>query len=113
MFRTPHWPPLTPLAGQTRSNSLCRDPPPGKSAPDEEDLFIRDEEPFGYHPKMGVYPDLDNSLLSQDGGDALIKQKTSVLGGAHSGVPPGIDSLLHSSRARSSCTPGQRPGTNQ
>jgi hypothetical protein len=45
-------------------NSLYRDPAGGKSAPDEEDIFIRDGELFGYHPKMGGYPALYNHLLA-------------------------------------------------
>ena len=46
------------------TNSLYRDSPPAESAPDEENIFIRDEEPFGYHPKKGCYPDLDNHLFA-------------------------------------------------
>ena len=43
-----------------RSNSLYRAPPSGKSAPDEENIFIHGEESFGYHPQKGCYPDLYN-----------------------------------------------------
>ena len=47
------------------SNSLYRDLPSGKSAPDEENIFIRDEEPHGYHPQKGCYPDLYNHLFGR------------------------------------------------
>ena len=50
---------------ENRSNSLYRAPPSGKSAPDEENIFIRDEEPFGYHPQKGCYPDLYNHLFGR------------------------------------------------
>jgi hypothetical protein len=36
-----------------RSNSLYRDAPSGKGAPDEEKIFICRGEPFAYHPKWG------------------------------------------------------------
>ena len=45
-----------------RTNLLYRDSPSAENAPDEENIFIRDEEPFGYHPKKGCYPDLYNHL---------------------------------------------------
>jgi hypothetical protein len=31
-------------------------------ARDEDSFFIRGEEPFGYHPELGGYPDLYNHL---------------------------------------------------
>jgi hypothetical protein len=43
---------------EKRSNSLYRDPPSVKSAPDEENPLIRDGELLGKHPEMGGYPDL-------------------------------------------------------
>ena len=46
-----------------RSNSLYRDPPSGKGAPDEEKIFICRGEPFACHPNMGRYTDLHNHLL--------------------------------------------------
>ncbi len=39
------------------------EPPSGKVVVDEGNRFISGEEPFGYHPKTGGYPDLYNPLL--------------------------------------------------
>jgi hypothetical protein len=34
-----------------------------KAGPDEVKGFVSGAEPFGYHPKMGFYPDLFNHLF--------------------------------------------------
>jgi hypothetical protein len=57
-FRTLHWPPLAPRPSPSALIPFTQTPPSGKTAPDEGKRFIRGEDPFGYHPKMGGYPDL-------------------------------------------------------